>query len=67
MKELNFQLSNFFGSGHFLIHTILKNDQKLTETKKVKILKNQLLHACQPRKGIFEIFSYCGLFFMTVF
>ena len=54
MKKLIFCKSNFLGSGHFLIPEILKNDQKLTGAKKVKILKNQLLHACQPH----EIFSY---------
>ena len=39
----------------------------MTGAKKVKILKNQFLHARQLCKGIFEIRSYCGLFFMTVF
>ena len=39
----------------------------MTGAKKVKILKNQFLHACQPHKGIYEIRSYCGIFFMTVF
>ena len=54
MQKLIFHKSTFFGSSHLLIHEILKNDQKLTGAKKVKILKNQLLHACLPR----EIFSY---------
>ena len=54
MKKLIFCKSNFLGSGHFLIPEILKNDQKLTGAKKVKILKNQLLHACQPCESFFE-------------
>ena len=36
-----FHKSNFFGSSHFLIHEILKNWPKMTQAKKVKILKNQ--------------------------
>ena len=54
MKKLIFCKSNVLGSGHFLIPEILKNDQKLTGAKKVKILKNQLLHACQPCESFFE-------------
>ena len=42
----------------FLIHQILKNDQKMTRAKKIVKVKNQLFHACQPCKGIFEIRSY---------
>ena len=49
MKKLIFRKTNFFGSSHFLIHEILKNDQKMTGAKKVKILKNQLLYTCAPR------------------
>ena len=67
MKKLIFRKSNFFGSGHFLIHEILKNDQKMTGAKKVKILKNQLLHACAPRVKFFEFCSCCGFIFMTDF
>ena len=67
MKKLIFYLSNFFGSGHFLIHEVLKNDQKLTGAKKVKMLKNQLHHAHQPREEIFEFCSCSGLIFMTDF
>ena len=42
--------------------TSLKNDQKMTGDKKVKVTKNQFLYARQPRKGIFEIHSqrYCN-------
>ena len=39
----------------------------MTGAKNVKILKNQFLYARQPRKGIFEIHSYGGIFFMTIF
>ena len=67
MKKLIFRLSNFFGSGHFLITDILKNDQKMTGAKKVKLLKNQVLHAQQPHKEIFEFCSCSGLIFMTNF
>ena len=67
MKKLIFLKSNFLGSGHFLIPEILKNDQKLTGAKKVKMQKNQLLHARQPREEIFEFCSCSGLIFMTDF
>ena len=39
----------------------------MTGAKKTKILKNQLLHACQPREEIFEFYSCSGLIFMTDF
>ena len=39
-------------------------DQKMTGAKKVTLTKNQFFHACQPRGGIFQIGSYCGLSFM---
>ena len=32
-------------------------DQKMAQSKKVVIIKNQFFHARQPRKGIFEIRS----------
>ena len=35
--------------------------------KKVVRIKNQFFHARQPRKGIFEIYSLLGCFFMTSF
>ena len=34
MKKLIFHLSNFFGSGHFLIHEILKNRPKYDRSQK---------------------------------
>ena len=40
-----------------------KIDQKMTEAKRSQNTKNSIFfHAWQPRKGIFEIRSYCGLF-----
>ena len=42
----------------FLIHEILKKDQKVTGSKKFIRVKNQFFHARQPCKGIFEIRSY---------
>ena len=35
MKKVNFGSSNFFGLGHFLIHHIWNNDQKITQAKKI--------------------------------
>ena len=42
-------------------------DQKRAGAKKVVITKNQFFHACQLRKGIFEIYSLLGCFLMTSF
>ena len=49
----------------FSIHKILKKYQKMTGSKKVIKVENQFFHTCQPRKGIFEIWSYWGLIFTT--
>ena len=49
----------------FSIHEILKKYRKMTESKKVIKVENQVFHACQPREGIFEIQSYWGLIFTT--
>ena len=49
----------------FSIHEILKKYQKMTGSKKVIKVENQVFHACQPREGIFEIQSYWGLIFTT--
>ena len=46
----------------------LKSDQKVTGAKKFILTKNQFYHGRQPREGIFELHSCCGLIFiMTVF
>ena len=37
----------------------------MTGAKKVIKVKNQFSCACQPREGIFEIWSYQGLMFTT--
>ena len=66
MKKLIFRLSNFFGSGHFLITDISKNDQKMTGAKKVLMIKNLFSHARQPHEEIFEIGWCCGLIFMAL-
>ena len=58
MKKLIFTLMTVFAPAIFLIHEILKNDQKMTGAKKVAKIENQLFHACQPCEGIFEISSY---------
>ena len=67
MKKLIFQFYNFFGSGHFLIHDILKMDQKMTGAKKLIEVKNKLFHAHLPCEGIFEIHPYWGLIFWLFF
>ena len=67
MEKLIFRKSNFFGSGHFLIHEILENDQKMTGAKKVVFMKNQFLHTHQPREEIFEFSSCSGFIFMADF
>ena len=40
MKKLNFDKNNFFGSGHFLTHDILKNWPKNNRNQKVIGSKN---------------------------
>ena len=52
MKKLIFYSNNFFGSGLFLIHKILKSDQKMAAAKKVVTIKSQFFHTHQLRKGI---------------
>ena len=47
--------------------TSQKIGQKMTEAKKVTLMKNHFFHARQPREGIFEFRSCCGLIFMAVF
>ena len=41
--------------------------QKMTRSKKVVLIKNQFLHARQPREGIFEVRWYWGLIFTIVY
>ena len=65
-KNWFFTFSTFLAPAIFLIHDVWKNDQKVTGTKKVLILKNLSFHAYWSCKGIFEISSYYGLLFLTV-
>ena len=58
MKKPIFDYNNFFGLGHFMTHYTLKIDQKMTGSKKFIKVKNQFIHARQPREGIFEIRLY---------
>ena len=57
----------FLALAIFLIHDVLKKDQKMGGVKKIVKVKNQLFHACQPCKGIFEIHSYWAIIFRAVF
>ena len=52
-----------FGSGHFLILSQISWIEKKPRAKKVVNIKNQFLHARQPREGIFDICSHqCCIF-----
>ena len=66
-KKWFFTFITFLAPVIFLIHDILKKDQKMTGAKKFIKAKNQLFKACQPCKGIFKIYVYWCLFFWTVF
>ena len=67
IKKLIFCSDEFFGSGYFLIHEIIKSDQKVTGANNVKMIKSLFFYARQPCEGIFEFRSCCGLIFMAVF
>ena len=54
-EKTDFLLKQIFCSGHFFDPS--NHDQKMTRAKKFVKVKNQLFHACQPCKGIFEIRS----------
>ncbi len=56
-EKNNFWNLWLFGSGPFLIYFLDLMDQKMAQSKKVVIIKNQFFHARQPREGIFEICS----------
>ena len=60
-------LLTFLAPVIFLIHEILKKDQKMTGSKNFIGIKNQLFHAHQPLKEIFEIPWQQGHFSRTVF
>ena len=42
-------------------------DRKIARAKQFILTKNQFYHAHQPREGILELHSCCGLIFMAVF
>ena len=63
MTELIFGYQKIFGSGHFLIFFQISWIEKKPRAKKVVNIKNQFLHARQPREGIFDICSHqCCIF-----
>ena len=56
MTEVIIWVQKFFCFGHFLIIFSKMMDQKVTQAKKVSIMKNQFFHACQPHA---EFFDFC--------
>ena len=67
MKKLMFHYNNFFDLGPFLTFHSNVMDQKMAGAKKVVKTKNQFFHACQLRKGIFEIHSHRCCILRTCF
>ena len=67
MKKLMFHYNNFFDLGPFLTFHSNVMDQKMAGAKKVIKTKNQFFHACQLRKGIFEIHSHWCCILRTCF
>ena len=66
MTELIFGYKKIFGSGHFLIFFQISWIEKMPGAKKIVNIKNQFLHARQPREGIFDIRSHrCCIFTIT--
>ena len=66
-KNWFFSFTTFLAPAIFLIHDILKMDQKMTGAKKLIEVKNKLFHAHLPCEGIFEIHPYWGLIFWLFF
>ena len=62
-----FHYNNFFDLGPFLTFHSNVMDQKMAGAKKVVKTKNQFFHACQLRKGIFEIHSHRCCILRTCF
>ena len=66
LTELIFGYKNFFGSGLFLTFFLIWWIEKMPQAKKVVNIKNQFLHARQPRERIFDICSHrCRIFTIT--
>ena len=55
MKKLIFNLSNFFGSGHFLIHEILKKWPKIDRSKKNQNTKKSVASCLSTTRRNFWI------------
>ena len=53
MKKQSFTLTTFLASAIFLIHEILKTDQKMAGAKKVITIESQFFHTRQSREEIF--------------
>ena len=66
-EKLIFDYNNFFGCGYFLTCFSDLMDQKRARTNKFVKIKKQFFHACQLRKGIFEILLYQCCIFRTFF
>ena len=67
MKKLIFRLSNFFGSGHFLIHEILKNRPKNDRSQKSYFNEKSFLSYLSTSQRIFLFSSMLWLYFYDWF
>ena len=64
--KTDFWIQIFFCSGPFLIFLQIWWIEKMPQGKKIVNIKNQFLHARQPREGIFDIRSHrCRIFTIT--
>ena len=62
----DFWIQKFFWLGPFFDLFFNLMDQKMPQAKKVVNIKNQFLHARQPRERIFDIRSHrCRIFTIT--
>ena len=66
-KNWFFSFTTFLAPASFLIHDILKMDQKMTGAKKLTEVKNKLFNEHLPCEGIFEIHPYRGIIFWLFF
>ena len=66
LTKLIFGYKNFFCSGPFLIFLQIWWIEKMPQGKKIVNIKNQFLHARQPREGISDIRPHwCRIFTIT--
>ena len=63
MKKLIFHLSNFFGSGHFLIHEILKNRPKNDRSQKSYFKEKSVFSCSSTSRRNFWILFMPWLYF----